>query len=1021
MELTPQQWERVKALFEIALEKAPSERGEFVAAATEDAEVRREVERLLAHHVESGGLLSSPVIPGGATPKSSGVLPSFAVGDLVAQRFRITGFIARGGMGEVYEAQDIELHERVALKSIRSELLHDGRVLERFKREVQLARKVTHPNICRTYDLFRHTGSTGRGGPGSVVLVAMELLEGETLGDFLQRRDRLTAEEARPIAVQMAAGLGAAHAAGVLHRDFKPGNVLLVPGRKGVRAVITDFGLALRSSQDLSLASSVTGAGEVLGTPAYMSPEQVEGKELTPASDVYSLGLVLYQMVTGARPFEDPSPLSMAVRRIQEEPLPPRKLAPDLDPQWESVILKCLARNPRDRFENGDEVARALQGEKTVPRARAGTWRILAATFAVVAALVAGGFYFRFHRSKVLTEKDTIVLADFDNHTGDPVFDGTLKTALTVALRQSPFLNVLSDGRVASTLKLMTRPPGTAITPELAREVCQRAGSAAYITGAIASLGSEYVLQLKAVNCRSGDTLAEEQATASAKEKILDALGRAASKLRVELGESLSTVQRFDLPLAEATTSSLEALQAFTLGRKALNEKGEAAALPYHERAIELDPNFAIAYRAVGADYFGMGQTGRASEYYTKAFQLREHASELEKLFITSTYYSAVTGELDKTAQTYEEEIQSYPHLPSYVGLGNVYIQEGEHEKAAQAYRESVRLFPESGVAYGNLALSLLALQRFDEARQIVQQAQARKLDDYVLRQALYALAFVAQDSSAMAEQQQWFLGKPEENNALSLESDTEAYFGRARKARELTKRAVDSAIRADSKETGAIWLENLALREAAFGNMAAAKQAAADGLKLAPGSSGAAAEAALAFAMAGVPERAQALAGDLDKHHPVDTQIQSLWLPAVRAQLALRGKHPSDAIDDLQASSKIELGLIPFAANISCLYPTYLRGEAYLEAGEGRFAISEFRKVIDHSGIVWNCWTGALAHLGLARANALVARSAQGAEADAARVRSLAAYEDFLTLWKDADPDIAILKQANAEYAGRR
>ena len=466
------------------------------------------------------------------------------------------------------------------------------------------------------------------------------------------------------------------------------------------------------------------------------------------------------------------------------------------------------------------------------------------------AVLMVAGIYYRAHGIKPLTEKDTIVLGDFANSTGDSVFDDTLKTALTLSLRQSPFLNVLPDGNVRRILKLMTLPANARLLPEVTRDLCQRAGSKAYIAGAIASLGSEYVLQLKAVTCQSGATLAEEQVTAKDKQKVLEALGHAASRLRVDLGESLNTVQRFDTPLVEATTPSLEALRAFSLGRKALNEKGEAAALPYHLRAIELDPGFAVAYRAAGADYGGMGETGRAMEYYTKAFQVRERAGGLEKLMITTIYYENVTGELGKAAQAYQEQIQNYPHYPAYTGLGVTYNELGEHEKAAEADRQQIRLTPDSVIGYGNLAFSLLALQHLDEAQSVVRQAQARNLDDFVLRQTLYASAFIAGDSSGMAEQQRWFAGKPEENNGLSLESDTEAYVGHLRKARDLTKQAMDSAIRSDSKETAAIWQENEALREAALGNMAAAKQAAADGLKLAPDSMGTSAEAALAFAM---------------------------------------------------------------------------------------------------------------------------------------------------------------------------
>ncbi len=618
-----------------------------------------------------------------------------------------------------------------------------------------------------------------------------------------------------------------------------------------------------------------------------------------------------------------------------------------------------------------------------------------------------------------LTEKDTIVLADFANSTGDPVFDDTLKTALNVSLRQSPFLNVLSDSEVAKTLQQMTRPASTKLTPEVARELCQRAGSKAYLAGSIGSLGSEYVLELKAVNCQSGDTLAQEQMTAASKEKVLDALGEAATKLRGELGESLATVQKFDVPLFQATTSSLEALKAYSLARKANNEKGAAAALRYDQRAIELDPNFAMGYRAVGTDYSNLGEVGRASEYYTKAFQLREHASEREKLTIAAFYYLNVTGELDKAAQTYQEAIESYPRTAlGYNYLGIVYGAQGQYEKAAEITRQAVRLAPDSGLVYANLANFTLALQRFDEARQIIHEAQARKLDDFVLHSALYALAFLGADSAAMAEQQQWFAGKPEENFGLALASDTEAYGGHVSKARELTKRAVDSAVRADNKENGAIWQANAALQQAAYGNAAEARQSAAEALKLAPASQGVEVEAALAFAMAGDTARAESLAQDLGKRFPLDTQMQSLWLPAIQAQLALNKKNPAAALNTLQAASPIELGQIGFVANISCLYHVYVRGEAYLAAGQGSAAAAEFQKILDHSGIVWNCWTGALAHLGVARANALQARTSQGADADAARVRALAAYKDFLTLWKDADPDIPILKEAKAEYA---
>jgi tetratricopeptide (TPR) repeat protein len=660
-----------------------------------------------------------------------------------------------------------------------------------------------------------------------------------------------------------------------------------------------------------------------------------------------------------------------------------------------------------------------------VPVAGRKLWKVLVPTAVVlVAAAIAGAFYFGSRQTTHrLTEKDTIVLADFANSTGDAIFDDTLKTALNISLRQSPFLNVLSENKVAATLKLMSRPANTKLAPEVARELCLRAGSKAYIAGSVGGLGSEYVLGLKAVNCQSGDTLAQEQVTAASKEKVLDTLGEAASKLRGELGESLATVQKFDVPLAEATTSSLEALKAYSLGQKAYKEKGFAAPLPYDQRAIELDPNFAMGYRAVGIDYFSLSEVGRASEYFTKAFQLREHVSEREKLVITANYYQNVTGELDKALQTYQEEIESYPREDvAYSQLGIVFARQGQHEKAAEITRQAVRLAPDDLARYANLANYSLSLQRFDEVREITREAQARTPDDFTLRNsgALDAVAFLGSDSAAMAEQQQWFGGKPAyENFGLALASDTEAYSGHLGKARELTKQAVDSAVRADSKESGAIFQANAALEQAAYGNATEARQSAAEALKLAPASQGVESEAALAIAMAGDTGRAESLTQDLGKRYPLDTQMQSLWLPAIQARLALDRKNPASALTVLQAvASPIELGQIGFVANISCLYPTYVRGEAYLAAGNGTAAAADFQKILDHSGIVWNCWTGALAHLGVARANALQARTSQGADADAARVRALAAYKDYLNLWKDADPDIPILKEAKAEYA---
>ena len=744
---------------------------------------------------------------------------------------------------------------------------------------------------------------------------------------------------------------------------------------------------------------------------------------------------MLYEMATGKRAFF--GSFVEFDNILNRAPVAAVRLNPQVPAELERIMSKALEKDRMLRYQSAADIRSDLQrlkrdseSGKMPPRAteaagvqvaptRASRWRKVLISAAALGVAIAAAAYLYVHRASKLSEKDTIVLGDFTNTTGDAVFDDTLKTALNVSLRQSAFLNVLSDSEVTKTLQEMTRPASTKLTPEVARELCQRAGSRAYLAGTIGILGSEYVLGLKAVNCRSGDTLAEEQMTAASKEKVLDSLGQAASKLRGELGESLAMVHKMDVPLAEATTPSLEALQAYSLGRKAADEKGPAVALPYLQHAIELDPNFAMGNLAVGQMYASRGEPARATEYYAKAFQLREHASEWEKLSIAANYYQNVTGELDKAAQTYQEEIESYPRrYEAYGLLGLVFDQEGQYEKAVEIQRGAQRLRPDWVGNYLGFAMYGLATQRFNEARQNIQEAQARNLDNFQLHNDLYALAFLKADSAAMAEQQQWFAGSPEASFGLALASDTEAYAGHLDKARELTKQAVDSAIRADSKENAAIFQAIGAQREAAFGNAAEARQSAAEALKLAPASQGVGVEAALALAVAGDTARAESLAQDLGKRYPLDTQMQSLWLPAIQAQLALNKKNPAAALNDLQAASRIELGQIGFIINISCLYDVYVRGEAYLASGQGSAAAAEFQKILDRSGIVWNCWTGALAHLGLARAYALEAQSAQGADADAAGAKARASYQDFFALWKDADPGIPILKEAKAEYA---
>ena len=995
--MTPERWQELKNILAAALERRPQERSSYLDQACSEPALRREVESLLAAHDQGDGSFFERL----ATADGEPLKPGDKIG-----RYEILARIGAGGMGVVYRARDSRLEREIAIKVLSVSLLMDESARRRFRREALALAKLNHPNIAAVYDV---------GEQGGADYLVMECVPGLSLAEKL-KSGALAEKEISSVGSQIAAALDDAHEQAVVHRDLKPANIMVTP--KG-QAKVLDFGLAklLLPFADVATTQSFAESQALVGTLPYMSPEQLQGEPVDARTDIHALGLVLYEMASGRRLFQQDSIPQLTDAILHQPPVTPRAFNSRVSPELERIILKCLEKEPENRYQSAKELGVDLRQlaaphtttsaavAPTLPPPRRARWPLLAGAAVLIAAAAAGA-YFYLHRAPKLTEKDSIVVADFANSTGDPVFDGTLRQGLTAQLQQTPFLQLVSGDRITQALRLMEKPANTPLTQDVARQICQRVNATALIEGSIAALGAQYVLGLDALNCSTGEILDQEQVTAQGKERVLAALGIAASKLRNKLGESAASLQTYDVPFDQAiTTSSLEALQAYTRGTDALQQGDLPSAISFLQRATTIDPNFATAYSVLSIADLLIGDV-RAAENVSKAYSLRDRASEREQFSISMNYAQLVMGDEDEEARIGEQWAKVFPRdAPAYLGLTSAYYLAGRFEQGLATAREYVRLDP-TPFGYWLVALGYLHLGRLNEARATIQQAEVNHVDPAVFGDILYGMAFLDNDSAAMdrASSGPWPFYSPGAPNAAR--SNSAAYHGQLRRSRELMEHAIAAAKQQGSANAAAAYTTSTALTEALLGNFPGARKALNQvGNSPDPFVKG---NMAVATALVDDVSQSEKLAGDLDKQYPQNTYVRFGALPAVQALAALHRGKPDDAIE---ASSPISSHEVLYAWNrpysLPFMLPVYLRGQTYLAAHRGPEAVAQFQMILDHSGFVLNSITAPLAHLGLGRACAM--------QGDTAKARS--EYQTFLSLWNDADPDIPILQQAKSEF----